>query len=204
MGSMKPTDVLKQEHRVIEQVLDCLEQMTTRIRVGEDFDRADGTAALEFVRGFADSGHHGKEENCLFPAMVDKGVPGDVGPVGVMLAEHDVGRAAVGEMATALEAEDDEAFGAAASGYVELMREHILKEDNILFPMADSLLGDRQDELARAFARVDADDIGADRHEELVAIADRLATRYEVAPATERTQRPFHGCVHQEDAVKRG
>ncbi len=70
---MTPTEILSGEHRVIEQVLDCLEKMIQQ-SVGDG--RLNGHAArqaVDFFRGFADRCHHGKEETHLFPAMESKG-----------------------------------------------------------------------------------------------------------------------------------
>ncbi len=133
---MRITDILKDEHRVIEQVLDCLEQVLERARIGEGFDRESASDAVRFFQSFADRCHHGKEEDQLFPAMIRKGVPKEVGPIGVMLADHEIGRAAVREMQAALSQPEAvgpsvERFVQAAAGYVEHLRSHILKEDHI-------------------------------------------------------------------------
>jgi len=194
---MKATDVLKREHRIIEQVLDCLEQMADRAASGEGFDRDNAADAVEFLRTSADRCHHGKEEDRLFPAMIDKGIPREVGPVAVMLAEHDVGRAAIRSMTGAIDGDDAAAFARPAREYVALLREHIQKEDNILFPMADSVLGDEQEALFAEFERFEAEDLGPDLHARMIAVADRLAEEYEVRPASQRSSTPFGGCCHQ-------
>ena len=194
---MKATDVLKQEHRVIEQVLDCLEHIANRARAGAGLDRDNAFDALEFLRTFADRCHHGKEEDRLFPAMIEKGIPRDVGPVAVMLAEHDVGRAAIRGMQAAVDGEDAATFARHADEYVMLLREHIKKEDGILFPMADSVLGEEQAALLAEFERFEAEDMDAELHARSTAIADRLAEVYGVAHASERVPTPFGGCCHQ-------
>ncbi|MCX7887840.1 MAG: hemerythrin domain-containing protein, partial [Verrucomicrobiae bacterium] len=98
---MKPTEILMAEHRVIEQVLNVLEAMAERAANG-DLNRQEARDAVAFFRGFADRCHHGKEEAQLFPAMEAKGIPREGGPIGVMLCEHEQGRAAVRGMAEAV------------------------------------------------------------------------------------------------------
>jgi hemerythrin-like domain-containing protein len=194
------THILKAEHRVIEQVLDCLEMIAQKARSDGRIERDSASEVVRFLRGFADACHHGKEEDRLFPAMVSKGVPGDVGPVGVMLAEHDQGRAAVREMdaLVSVDGGDPEAFATVALGFVELLRDHILKEDNILFPMADSVLSeDDQSALLGEFEYVESEEIGVGVHEEYLELADRLAQRFGVPLAEDRTTQPFQGCCHQ-------
>jgi hemerythrin-like domain-containing protein len=68
---------------------------------------------VDFVRNFADRCHHAKEEENLFPRMEARGVPRDGGPIGVMLFEHEEGRAYVRAIAGAID--DYEADGIAAA-----------------------------------------------------------------------------------------
>src|ERR1051326_6848001 len=90
---MLPTEVLSREHRAIEKMLAELEDEIRRAQAGGPFPRAFFDQALDFFRNFADGCHHAKEENLLFPRMKERGVPEHGGPIGVMLSEHDEGRA---------------------------------------------------------------------------------------------------------------
>jgi hemerythrin-like domain-containing protein len=182
---MEATDILMKEHRVIERVLAALEKAAGRLASGESIDLAVFLQAAEFSKGFADGCHHKKEEGALFPAMEAAGVPREGGPIGVMLAEHEVGRTLSGAMGAAagrLAAGDADAQAEvvkSAMGYVALLRQHIAKEDNVLFPMAARFLrGTAQAELAEAFERVERDEAGEGAHEKFLALAasiERLA-----------------------------
>jgi hemerythrin-like domain-containing protein len=158
---MHPSDILSQEHRAIEGRLDHLEQTIRSIQAGGAFSRRYFEDALDFFRDQADGCHHAKEEKLLFPRMVERGVPAHGGPIGVMLAEHDEGRAylkAVRENLTGAEQGAVAALNAVlqnAAAYIEMLRAHIQKEDNILFRIAKMVL-DPSDvaELQQAFAEV--------------------------------------------------
>lgn len=159
---MHPTDVLSQEHRAIEARLDALEEQINAIAAGQPFPRRFFDEALDFFRNFADGCHHSKEENLLFPRLKERGMPANGGPIAVMLAEHDEGRAylrAVRENLDAAEPADGEARRAVldnAAAYIELLRLHIQKEDNILFRMAQMILHpDDVAELQKEFAAVE-------------------------------------------------
>jgi len=162
---MKPTDMLMQEHRLIEQVLDCLEDAAGRLEDGEDVDPDFFIDAAEFVTGFADGCHHRKEEEILFVAMTARDMPQDAGPVAVMLHEHEEGRrftAAFRSAADQIKRGDD---GAAADlirnvfDYVNLLREHIVKEDNMLFPMAEQVIPDNDmQHVSEQFERITVQD----------------------------------------------
>lgn len=185
---MQPTEILMQEHRVIEQVLNCLEIMALQCANGKELDTESARQAVDFFRNFADRCHHGKEEDCLFPLMESKGFSREQGPTGVMLYEHEMGRRHVREMAAAIEAiaSGDAAktseFVSHAQEFIGLLRAHIQKEDQCLFKMADHAFSDQeQQQLSDSFDRVEHDDLGAETHEKYLAIAEQLAKKYDVA-----------------------
>ena len=184
---MKPTEVLTGEHRVIEQVLDCLEKMAQNCAAEGRLDKTSAEQALDFFRNFTDRCHHGKEETHLFPAMEAKGFPRQGGPTGVMLNEHEQGRAHIRGMVEAVEgaaAGESEAltqFVTHAHGYVRLLREHIEKEDHCLFAMANQALNeDEQQRLSEAFEHVEQEHMGLGTHEKYLRVADELAGRFGV------------------------
>jgi len=184
---MTPTSILSDEHRVIEVVLNCLERLSSEALESGRFDGQAAREILDFLRTFADRCHHGKEENLLFPALTSKGMPREHGPVGVMLHEHEVGRDLIGAMAAQTDAACDgnraalETFTQHAASYVELLRAHIQKEDNVLFPMAGRILSEaEQHDLLAAYDRVERDHIGAGVHEDYLALARKLADKFGV------------------------
>ena len=133
---MKATDVLMEEHRVIERVIGILETGAQRLEQGQAVRPELFIEAADFIKGFADGCHHVKEENVLFKVMGANGVPVQGGPIGVMLFEHEQGRVytrGMREAAQKLAAGDaaarDDIIGN-ARGYATLLRQHILKEEN--------------------------------------------------------------------------
>jgi hemerythrin-like domain-containing protein len=198
---MGPTEILSAEHRVIEQVLDCLEKMAAQAGDGLDAERA--AQALEVLRTYADRIHHGKEEDRLFPLMEARGLPRNVGPIAVMLDDHQNGRALIrrmGESLDEVQTGSDEAarrFADAAGAYVALLRDHIAKEDGVLFPLAESVLDDAgRDELRAEFERFDREDVEPGTIERMLAQAEGLARHYGVPLAAERSKPEGHGCFH--------
>ena len=184
---MQPTEVLMQEHRVIEQVLDCLETMAQRSETGGELDLESANQAVDFFRNFADRCHHGKEEDCLFPLLESKGFSREQGPTGVMLQEHDAGRRHVRGMAEAIGAvaagnsSATTGFVSHARAFVLLLREHIQKEDHCLFQMTDQALSEQEQlQLMESFANVEHNDMGPGTHEKYLDIAAELAKRFGV------------------------
>lgn len=179
---MEATETLIDEHRVIERVLDAMETAADRLEQGEALRPGFFTDCATFATGFADGCHHQKEEGVLFPAMAAVGVPTEGGPLGVMLREHEQGRAYIRglrESAAALgagNASAREALVSYARGYVDLLRAHIAKEDNILFPMADQVIPTaEQAQIMADFDRVEHEEAGPGVHAKYLDLADRLA-----------------------------
>lgn len=166
---MTATAVLKDEHRSIERMLAVLEAAAHHLEAGEPVRPGLFREAVDFVRNFADKNHHGKEEANLFPRLAERGVAMEGGPLGVMLHEHVLGREFIGAIEHAIEGYEsgDEAATQvivdSARGYTRLLTEHIWKEENVLFQMADQVLTETdQQELAERFEQVEAELIGPD------------------------------------------
>lgn len=177
---MEATKILMEEHRVIEKVLSSLEASVARLEAGHSVRPGFFLDAADFIKEFADGCHHRKEEGVLFPAMESAGIPRHGGPIQVMLTEHEEGRRltrAMREAAARLSAGDSHAENqvvSSARAYAALLRQHIAKEDGILFPMADHVIGvDQQADIAKEFERIEREET-AGLHEKYLAVARAL------------------------------
>lgn len=185
---MNPTQVLMKEHRVIERVLDALEKATQALEQGKPVRTAFFLEVADFIRGFADGCHHQKEEDVLFIAMSKAGVPVQGGPIGVMLQEHEQGRQYTrlmrqsAEKIIAGDAAARQDLTASARGYVALLRQHIAKEDQVLFPLADRLIpAPQQQQLQQDFDRLEHTQTGEGLHEKYISLAAALQAEAEAA-----------------------
>ena len=176
-----PTAILKSEHQTILRVIGALERLVARSERGDGFEHAAMRQCVEFFQLFADACHHAKEEDLLFPALEAQGIPRDGGPIGVMLYEHAQARRFTREMADALDADRREEanaqtrFHAAAHQYVELLTNHIHKEENILFNMADQVItGEQKSSLCGKFCEVGCREFGGHKREDLERMAVEL------------------------------
>ncbi|HEY4955101.1 MAG TPA: hemerythrin domain-containing protein [Gemmatimonadaceae bacterium] len=177
----RASDELMQEHRIIERVLDALETAAGHLESGHPVRPEFFLEAADFIAGFADGCHHKKEEGVLFGAMIESGLPRFDGPLDMFLDEHVQGRALTRGMRDAarqLEAGDAGARAAVISNarrYVALLRDHIIKEDEMLFRMADEMFSaERQRSVLRDFERVEREDVGPMAHEKFHALAEKL------------------------------
>ncbi len=176
----RPTELLKEDHRVIERMLKVLDKAADKLEKGQEIDPSVFDRSLEFIRQFADHVHHGKEEDILFNAIEAAGIPKQGGPVGVMLEEHDEGRKGVQKLSQGLEkykAGDKSAAPQVVRGardYAYVLRNHIPKEDDILYPMADEVLSPSvHSQISEQFEAVERERMG-DKRSYYLKMVDEL------------------------------
>jgi hemerythrin-like domain-containing protein len=178
---MEVTEKLKQEHRVIERVLFALERAATRLSRGEDVYLRFFIGTSVLINGFANSYHDKKEEAVLLPFLLDHGLPKDTGLVAMMLTEHEEAQHISQRLRQATErlqsgdirARDNVVLS--ALGYVSLIRRHIKKEDEVLFPMIEKFITPAQQEKMRlALENFEHEENGIEVEEKYYGLADRL------------------------------
>ena len=164
------TQDLRHEHDAILHALDLLDRMMRAQDVRPEEMPGRYQEVVHFLKTFADKCHHGKEESGLFPALVEKGVPVEGGPIGVMLREHEEGRELIRAMSQALLGQGINGFANAAREYQKLLQNHIDKENSVLFALADRILSEaEQEELFARFEEHEENVMGHGVHEQLHA-----------------------------------
>lgn len=177
---------LRHEHELVLLVVEAAEREAESLRVGE-VHPASIEQIVEFTRGFTDGCHHAKEEQVLFPWLRQKpltpGIPASPSDmVMVMLSEHETGRQAIRTIVENLPAVaiDEQARASVAENlalYAQLLRVHIKKENDVLFPLADRLLDEEEGQrMAAEFERVEEERAGGVTHEQYRRLAEELAS----------------------------
>lgn len=182
---MKATEDLIHEHNAVLVALKILEKVTAAIAAKSEQAPAHLEQLVDFFQGFVDKCHHGKEEDVLFPELERRGVKHEGGPIGVMLGEHEVGRAHVRALAENLARLRGGDAGAAvgiaehARAYGDMLQAHIYKENSVLFPVADRVVpADVAAQLAEQFDAIERDRVGEGKHEAYHAMLQELKGFY--------------------------
>jgi hemerythrin-like domain-containing protein len=140
------TQVMVKEHQLILRMITLLEKNVVLMEQGRFRNWQFFLDAVDFIRNYADRFHHAKEEDVLFVELIKNGMPEKQSPIEAMHIEHDQGRAFVRNMADAAEkalageAGQVSIIAENAKGYITLLREHIDKEDTVLYPLAERVL----------------------------------------------------------------
>lgn len=165
------TKVMVDEHKLILRMITLVEKNTELLEQGKFRNWQFYLDAVDFIRNYADRFHHAKEEDVLFVELIKNGMPEKNSPIEAMHMEHDQGRAHVRAMEEAAQRALDGESGQAsiiaehAKGYAELLRGHIQKEDDILYPLAERTLPEEvRDGMLRAYDEAEAKTPDLERH----------------------------------------
>ena len=141
---MLATENLMKEHQLILKYVDLMERYAElglkNLNPLVLFEKAN--CFIQFIHEFADDVHHAKEEDILFRYLEVPDVLTHCNPVPQMLFEHNKAREYVQNMENAIQTKDINELVVNVCQYARLLKEHIYKEDNILYPMAERGLSD--------------------------------------------------------------
>ncbi|MFV0484595.1 MAG: hemerythrin domain-containing protein [Bacteroidales bacterium] len=141
---MNITEDLMNEHQVILGVIAKTLDECDNIESGKELNKDFFLKVVDFIRNYADKFHHAKEEDILFASMLENMANMHCNPIPVMLHEHEEGRDYLKGMVDGLENSDTKKTVFCARGYCVLLQQHIYKEDNVLYPMAEQAISDTQ------------------------------------------------------------
>ena len=130
------TRSLRKDHDLIEKILKSMWAAISLLNTGKTIPASILMPVIDFTKNFTDVCHHSKEENSLFPELEKKGMSRSMGPIAVMLMEHEMTRKIADRI------EESSQLITNMSEYVNHVTQHLWKENNRLFMMADMVLQD--------------------------------------------------------------
>lgn len=141
---MQVTQELMNEHQLILKYLDLIDRYIefNEGNTDENLLLEKAQDFISFIQEFADTYHHAKEEDILFKYLQKPGVLSHCNPLPVMLSEHEQGRMYLQNMKDATTNANMESLCNNARGYSQLLKQHIFKENNVLYPMAEEGISD--------------------------------------------------------------
>ena len=134
-----PMKKLVDEHVLIKRWVALIPEVINNLDVDSEEGRQLLLDGVDFIRSYADKYHHAKEEEVLFKYFDE-----DLDILKVMHEDHERGRSHVRSILEALERRDKATIAEHLNAYRELLKEHIKKEDDILYPWMDRNLSDTQ------------------------------------------------------------
>ena len=178
------TTSLRRDHDLIEKVLKSMWSTIPLLQSGKTIPEPILNQVIDFSTNFTDVCHHGKEENSLFPELEKKGMSRNSGPIAVMLMEHEVTR----KLGTRMEASskiylkngDATQLIIDMQEYINHVVQHVWKENNRLFEMAEMALRNDAEQVNKSLLEVEntkLKEIGKTR-EHYEKFAEELAKQF--------------------------
>jgi len=162
------------DHELIEKSLLLFEK---EIEKGEKINLDFCTTIIDFLIDYGDNCHNQKEELFYFPLLLEKGLP-PMGPIHVMLEEHKYERNYLSEIKTILESsefttETSNKIKKLFSEFAEITKNHIWKENDILYPMGEKILDNKDKEyLINTFNKFSFEKYGQDAYKRFKSMID--------------------------------
>jgi hemerythrin-like domain-containing protein len=168
---------LKNEHEIILSATSRLNRLLSHIK--ERAFQKEITDLLELIKEYIDLCHNRKEEAVLFSELVNSGVSKDDSPIGVLTQEHQLERKLLIQMTDSFVNRNDYiSFTDDAEKFIELVKTHVFKENNILFLIADNVLSkEKQIDVCKQFEKYEENTLGIGRYQALNEILAALANK---------------------------
>jgi len=169
---------LTDEHKTIRRAVDVLNAMTARAEQNVNVDIHDVNALLMFLHYFGDVCHQAKEETILFPALQSsEGFTSSFDP-GALLKGHNEERALIEQTQLTLFTDNHSEFVASARKLINVLSEHLTKEESVVFPLAEQILT-REKAMEIGYRMQEADaNFGYTQRKLLLDLLQQLADKY--------------------------
>lgn len=169
------TKILSEEHKVILKVVGAIEKQCGGLKAKKELKRDFFGKAIDFIRNYADKFHHAKEEDILFVEFCKKAHLASCNPVEQMLYEHKIGREYVGNMEKGLNENNPNLVLENGLKYADLLKDHIMKEDTILYPMMDEVFDEKIQKLINSQSEAAEKKFEKGYSDKYLALADSLS-----------------------------
>lgn len=173
------------EHKAIKLMLNVMSNISKSIKDKKVFYTNDVEKIVDFLFVYVDKCHRNKEEAVFYPALIMTEYPADKMPVGLIINEHSIGKGYLDEIVCCVEnckigsIFSGERIADCIANYVQLIRNHIKKEENDYFPIANKALSDEaQDEISKQFKIINDEFVGLDIHTRYDELLKSMESKY--------------------------
>ncbi len=144
ISSEEPASGLDLEQFMVADHRHC-DELWAMVEAAVEAQDGIGVAVQVFTEDF--ERHLQREEEVIFPAFEDATGMHGVGPTMMMRHEHEQMRAVIAVMLQAHRAGDDQQLLSQGDTLLMLTQQHNMKEEQILYPMANQAIGGQWPEL---------------------------------------------------------
>jgi hemerythrin-like domain-containing protein len=156
-----PVAILKEENRLIMQVIYLLHEQLERLQQKKPAQAAILKNIADFMRQFVENNHYQKEERLLLPALKKSGAPLADCPLALLKQDQELSLSLLTTLERLVplceknEADTREKLITTLIDLKEVYTRHMLKEENFIFPLAEKYLSQgAQKSLSSAFDKM--------------------------------------------------
>ena len=182
---MKPTDNLILEHREINELLDIMSNIALKIKSKDVFYPNDVEEIINYLIVLIDKSHQGKEDEVFYPELISSGIPKETAPLSIINYEHTLSKRYLNDISSCVvncKIGNDfsgELLADSLTNYVVVIKNHIQREEEIVFPIANEVLSDeKQNEISQRFEDIEKKNISHSFLERFNRLVNKLKSKY--------------------------
>ena len=182
---MTPTENLIKEHEEINELLDIMSKIAMKIKSKDVFYPNDVEEIIDYLIIIIDKSHHGKEDEVFYPELISSGIPNEKAPLSIINYEHTLAKRYLKDISSCVvncKIGNDfsgELLADSLTNYVVVIKNHIQREEEIVFPIANEVLSsEKQNEISQRFEAIEQNNISLSFFDRFNKLLKKLKVKY--------------------------
>lgn len=182
---MTPTENLTKEHKKINELLDIMSKIALKIKSNDVFYPNDVEEIVDYLIIIIDNNHHGKEDGVFYPELISSGIPKETAPLSIINYEHTTAKRYLKDISSCVvncKIGNDfsgELLADSLTNYVTVTKNHIQREEEIVFPIANEVLSvEKQNEILQRFDEIEQRNISNSFNDHFNKLLNKLKIKY--------------------------
>jgi len=182
---MTPTENLIKEHEEINELLDIMSKIALKIKSKDVFYPNDVEEIIDYLIIIIENSHHGKEDDVFYPELISSGIPKETAPLSIINYEHTLANRYLKDISSCVvncKIGNDfsgELLADSLTNYVVVIKNHIQREEEIIFPIANEVLSsEKQNEISQRFEDIEQKNISLSFFDRFNKLLKKLKVKY--------------------------
>jgi len=182
---MTPTENLINEHKKINELLDIMSKIALKIKSKDVFYPNDVEEVVKYLINIIENSHHGKEDDVFYPELISSGIPKETAPLSIINYEHIISVNYLKDISSCVvncKIGNDfsgELLADSLTNYVIAIKNHIQREEEIVFPIANEVFSiEKQNEILQRFEVIEQKYISNSFNDQFDKLLNKFKNKY--------------------------
>jgi len=182
---MTPTENLINEHKKINELLDIMSKIALKIKSKDVFYPNDVEEVVKYLINIIENSHHGKEDDVFYPELISSGIPKETAPLSIINYEHLISVNYLKDISSCVvncKIGNDfsgELLADSLTNYVIAIKNHIQREEEIVFPIANEVFSiEKQNEILQRFEVIEQKYISNSFNDQFDKLLNKFKNKY--------------------------